>query len=55
MNKEVVKVIPNCIEKLGKLTPAKLREFRKFISDALEEKEREDFSRLKISKKQKEK
>ena len=35
MNKEVVKVIPNCIEKLGKLTPAKLREFRKFISYAL--------------------
>ena len=27
----------------------------KFISDALEEKEREDFSRLKISKRQKEK
>ena len=35
MNKEVVKVIPNCIEKLGKLTPAKFREFRKFISYAL--------------------
>ena len=35
MNKEVVKVIPNCIEKLGKLTPAKLREFRNFISYAL--------------------
>ena len=35
MNKEVVKVMPNCIEKLGKLTPAKLREIRKFTSYAL--------------------
>lgn len=35
MNKEVVKVIPNCIEKLSKLTPAKLREIRKFTSYAL--------------------
>ena len=35
MNKEVVQVMPNCIEKLGKLTPAKLREIRKFTSYAL--------------------
>ena len=35
MNKEVVKVMPNCIEKLGKVTPAKLREIRKFTSYAL--------------------
>ena len=35
MNEEVVKVMPNCIEKLGKLTPAKLREIRKFTSYAL--------------------
>ena len=31
MNKEVVKVIPNCIEKLGKFTPAKHREIRKSL------------------------
>ena len=30
-NKEVVKVIPNCIEKLGKFTPAKHREIRKSL------------------------
>lgn len=35
MNKEAVKAIPNCIEKLSKLTPAKLREIRKFTSYAL--------------------
>ena len=32
MNKEVVKVIPNCIEKLGKFTPAKHREIRKSLT-----------------------
>ena len=31
MNEEVVKVIPNCIEKLGKFTPAKHREIRKSL------------------------
>ena len=31
MNKEVVKFIPNCIEKLGKFTPAKHREIRKSL------------------------
>ena len=35
MNKEVVKVMPNCVEKLGKLTPAKLREIRKIIDHIL--------------------
>ena len=29
MNKEIVKVIPDCIEKIGKFTPAKHREVRK--------------------------
>ena len=28
MNKEFVKVLPNCIEKMGKFTPARHREFR---------------------------
>ena len=29
MNKDVVKVIPECIEKIGRFTPAKHRECRK--------------------------
>lgn len=29
MKKDIVKVIPNCIEEIGKFTPAKHREFRK--------------------------
>ena len=28
MNNEVIKVIPNCIEKIGEFTPARHREFR---------------------------
>ena len=35
MNKEVVKVIPECVEKIGKITPAKLREIRKIIDHIL--------------------
>ena len=29
MNKEIVKVIPDCVEKIGKFTPTKHREVRK--------------------------
>ena len=29
MSKEIVKIIPNCIENIGKYTPAKHREIRK--------------------------
>ena len=29
MNKEVIKVIPECVDRIGKFTPAKHREFRK--------------------------
>ena len=28
MNKEFIKVLPDCIEKMGKFTPARHREFR---------------------------
>lgn len=35
MNKEIVKVIPECVEKIGKITPAKLREIRKIIDHIL--------------------
>ena len=31
MNKEVAKVIPECLEKIGKFTPAKHREIRKSL------------------------
>ena len=31
MNKEVAKVIPECLEKIGKFTPAKHREIRKTL------------------------
>ena len=29
MNKEIIKVIPECVEKIGKFTPTKHREIRK--------------------------
>ena len=29
MNKEIIKIVPECFEKIGKFTPAKHREFRK--------------------------
>ena len=29
MNKEIIKAIPECVEKIGKFTPTKHREFRK--------------------------
>lgn len=32
MDKEIIKVIPECVEKIGKITPAKLREFRKSMA-----------------------
>lgn len=32
MNKEIIKVIPECFEKIGKFTPAKHREFRKSMA-----------------------
>ena len=32
MNKEVIKVIPDCIEKLGKIKPARLREIKDIMS-----------------------
>ena len=35
MNKEVVKVIPECVEKIGKIKPARLREIKEIISYAL--------------------
>ena len=35
MNKEVVKVIPECVEKKGKIKPARLREIKEIISYAL--------------------
>ena len=35
MNKEIVKVIPDCIEKIGKIKPARLREIKEIISYAL--------------------
>ena len=35
MNKDVVKAIPDCIEKIGRFTPAKHREFRKSMMYAL--------------------
>ena len=35
MNKEVIKVIPDCIEKLGKISPARLREIKDIMSYVL--------------------
>ena len=35
MNKEIVKVMPDCIEKIGKIKPARLREIKEIISYAL--------------------
>ena len=32
MNKEIVKVMPDCIEKIGKIKPARLREIKEIIS-----------------------
>ena len=35
MNKEIIKVIPDCIEKIGKIKPARLREIKEIISYTL--------------------
>lgn len=35
MSKEVVKTIPDCIEKIGKIKPARLREIKNIIAYAL--------------------
>ena len=35
MNKEIVKIIPDCIEKIGKIKPARFREIKEIISYAL--------------------
>ena len=32
MNKEIIKVIPECFEKIGKFTPAKHRAFRRSMA-----------------------